>query len=58
MKTASLFNHEGVIKHTTIGTRKPKERDWTPEKQEKIDICLNCTEEKCKGYCPKVGGKG
>lgn len=60
MRMAKLFNNDFIIE-ATIPTskkhRKPKDRDWSPEKQEDIEKCLHCKRKTCHGYCEEVGHK-
>ena len=41
-----------------IGTERVRNKSHKSLPDKYIDICLNCTEKKCRGYCKKMhGGK-
>ncbi len=39
-----------------IGAERVRNKPRNPLPDKTIDICLNCTEKKCRGYCDKVKG--
>lgn len=41
---------------TKIGEERVRNRPRNPLPDKTIDICLNCTEKSCRGYCDKVKG--
>ena len=53
MKHANYFNAEGVIK-LAPKQGKPPRRKEADKNAEEIEICLNCTRDKCSGNCKKI----
>ena len=43
----------GSVKTTGIGVAR-KQKVNRVKAEEEIQICLNCTEEKCRGSCEKI----
>ena len=52
----SLFNADGVVKLAEKQGKKQKPKDVTKKNAEK-EICLNCKDPECNGYCKKVQAK-
>lgn len=47
----------GYIRTTDESGKKHKSKNSQSKKQEKIDICLNCTKNKCNGDCNEIRRK-
>ena len=51
----------GVLRSETPANYQPRKNIYRADSaiasQDQIDICLNCTKEKCYGECDKIRGK-
>lgn len=53
MKHANYFNAEGVIKLAPQQGERKKHKP-VDKNTDEIEICLNCTRDKCSGNCKKI----
>ena len=53
MNHSKYFNAEGIVKLAPKQGDPSKPKDVTKSNKE-IEICLNCTRNKCSGNCKKI----
>lgn len=51
--TSKYFNAEGVIKLAPKQGKPPRHKE-ADKNADEIEICLNCTRDKCSGNCKKI----
>ena len=47
------FNEDGTIRITDEKGKAKKKKKYKIQKQDDIEICLNCKKKKCNGTCSK-----